>query len=284
MNKMSKYIRLVPLLPKIINEKLIKKIQDLFSKRELFLYFLASRKGKIIDLVIVTGSDSSHFKSQCQFLDSLYLHEPEMLVYVYNLGWTEAQLEYMENTYSRAIIRNFEFNKYPSYFNIKINAGEYAWKPVLYCDLFNELKTNLCWMDAGDFITEPLVWIRRIVDQHGFYSPRSTGDVRKWTHPGTLEYYGFPNNLLHKPNLASGVVAMNYHNERIRQLAEAWKEGALEKRSIAPEGSSRANHRQDQAVLTVLAYKMDLVKGMPTRYYGFDVHRDNDKFPKYLPR
>lgn len=281
MNKVLKYVRLIPLLPKIIDEKLIKKIRELYSKRELFWYFLSSRKAKKIDLVIVTGSDSSHFRSQCQFLDSLYLHEPEMVVYVYNLGWTVEQTEHIKVTYSRAIIRNFEFNKYPSYFNIKINAGEYAWKPVLYCDLFNELKTNLCWMDAGDMVTEPLVWIRRIVDQHGFYSPRSTGDIRKWTHPGTLEYYNFPVNLLDKPNLASGIVAMNYHNKRSRQLAAAWKEGALDKRSIAPEGSSRSNHRQDQAVLTVLAYKMGMVKGMPLRYYGFDVHRDNDKLTKF---
>jgi hypothetical protein len=274
LNKILRYIRLIPLLPKIIDEKLISKLRDLYRKRELFWYWLSFRNTKKIDLVIVTGSDSSHFKSQCQFLDSLYLHEPDISVYVYNLGWTESQMEYMKNTYSKAVIRNFEFEKYPSYFNIKINAGEYAWKPVLYCDLFNELKTNLCWMDAGDIITEPLVWIRKIVDKHGFYSPRSTGDIRMWTHPGTLEYYDFPENQLNKPNLASGIVAMNYHNKKSRQLAEAWKAGALERRSIAPEGSSRANHRQDQAVLTVLAYKMDMVKGMPSRYYGFDVHKD----------
>jgi hypothetical protein len=55
-----------------------------------------------------------------------------------------------------------------------------------------------------------------------------------------------------------------------------WKECAVTKECIAPEGSNRKNHRQDQAVLSVLAHQSGIAKGMPTRPYGFKSHQDID--------
>ena len=37
-------------------------------------------------LVVVTGADSSHFKSLCQFLTSLIKHVPDIKVIVFDLG------------------------------------------------------------------------------------------------------------------------------------------------------------------------------------------------------
>jgi hypothetical protein len=41
---------------------------------------------------------------------------------------------------------------------------------------------------------------------------------------------------------------------RYEELARPWYECALTRQCIAPDGSNRRNHRQDQAALTVLAY------------------------------
>jgi hypothetical protein len=62
----------------------------------------------------------------------------------------------------------------------------------------------------------------------------------------------------------------------VRELINQWKACALTKECIAPAGSSRQNHRQDQAVLSVLAQQYDLTRKIPTKFYGFKIHQDID--------
>jgi len=51
-------------------------------------------------------------------------------------------------------VRLFEFWKYPSYFNISIARGEYAWKPVIIKEVVDEYPLVL-WLDAGISAKEP---------------------------------------------------------------------------------------------------------------------------------
>src|SRR5262249_4791023 len=161
-------------------------------------------------------------------------------------------------------------------FNISVNAGEYAWKPVIFCDILNEFKGLVCWMDAGNLVTEPLTMVRRITTKIGMYSPSSSGIISEWTHPGTLACLNVPDALLSQRNLAGSCVAVSYCNPIAREIANEWKECALTRGCIAPIGSSRKNHRQDQAVLTIIAHKSGITKHMPSRCYGFVCHQDID--------
>ena len=89
-------------------------------------------------------------------------------------------------------------------------------------------------------------------------------------------FSGKEDDKFNKRNLSGGVVGYNANNSKAKLLAERCYNYAKVKECIAPSGSNRSNHRQDQALLTVLAYKFNMVKGMPKKYYGFDVHRDID--------
>jgi hypothetical protein len=131
-------------------------------------------------------------------------------------------------------------------------------------------------MDAGNLVTQPLTWLKKIMNQRGLYVPRSTGCIRDWTHNGTLEYLDVSDDLLHKYNLSTSLVSINYKNRKARKIIEQWKDCALAKECIAPTGSSRANHRQDQAVLTVIAHQSGRIKTMPRGRYGFKVQQDID--------
>ena len=112
---------------------------------------------------MVTGADSSHEKSLVQLLRSVEKHEPDLTVIVYDLGLTRNLKDQLIRDFKRVQLRTFKFDRYPTYFDIKINAGEYAWKPVIVHEVLNEFKCSVCWMDAGNLITGPLFYIKRIV-------------------------------------------------------------------------------------------------------------------------
>lgn len=243
----------------------------------IFFKFFAARislfnPNLLDDFMIVTGADSTHAKSLNQFLSSLLQYEPDIKVVAFDLGLTKHQRQHLENNFPTIEFRTFNYAQYPDYFNIKVNKGEYAWKPVIVSDILNEFKGCVCWMDAGNVITKPLFWLRVMTQKIGMYSPYSSGDIAKWTYPKTLQFLNCSNNLLYRRNLAAGCVAVRYENAQARNIINRWKECALIKDCIAPNGSSRKNHRQDQAVLSVLAYQSGIIQSGVVMYpvmYGF---------------
>ncbi|WP_298883524.1 DUF1647 domain-containing protein [uncultured Polaribacter sp.] len=254
--------------------KLLTEIRTIFLEFRLLFYKFKQ------DLVIVTGSDSSHFKSLLQLLESLKIHEKDTKVIIYDLGITIEEDNILQNIFSNYEVRKFDYDNYPSYFNVKINAGEYAWKPIIINDILNEFKTSVCWLDGGNKVMKPLKSLRKFIELYGFYSPFSKGLISDWTHQKSLEYLNVSNNnlILKQRNLNGACVSANYNNLEVRNVIKKWSECAKNKNCIAPDGSSRENHRQDQAILSTLVYKhiFKIGKKMTYRKFGFKTHQDID--------
>ena len=250
--------------------------KNIVHSLELLPYLFAPSPSAADGLVIVTGADSSHFKSLRQFLASLFAYEPGIRAIAFDLGLSSAEVASLQNNFQDLEIRRFPFEDYPEYFDIRINAGQYAWKPVIVGNLLEEFHGCVCWMDAGNVVTSPLSWLRRITSKHGLYSPWSLGCIADWTHPGTLAALEVPPKMLTRPNLNGACVAVCYENLTARELILRWRACALDKNCIAPPGSSRDNHRQDQALLSVLAHLSGIAQRMPSGFYGFKVHQDVD--------
>ena len=90
----------------------------------------------MLPIAVVTGASQNHIKSLYQFLNTI--DRSITRCYVYDLGLSEESsedLKKIENIY----FRTFDYSKYPSYYNININAGEYAWKPAIINEVTNEL-------------------------------------------------------------------------------------------------------------------------------------------------
>ena len=63
------------------------------------------------------------------------------------------------------------------------------------------------------------------------------------------------------------------------KISNDWFEKCKLKELIAPEGSSRLNHREDQSLLTIICYKYNIVKSLPSSHknFGIIVHQDPGK-------
>jgi len=228
------------------------------------------------DLVVVTGADSSHYRSLRQFLASLRRHEPDVRCIVWDLALDPDQRDELARLHPDMEVRTFDYAAHPDWFWIKVDAGHYAWKPTIVADMMNELRAPLLWLDAGCVVDAPLRWIRRIVAANGFYSPRSVGTLRDWTHPASLRWLQTDPALLDRPNLSGGVVGVDWNHPGARALVDRWKFCASHRECISPEGSHGGNHRQDQALLSVLAHQAGLAGKGPMARYGFRVQQDCD--------
>ena len=249
-------------------------IKAFFKEIEIKSLLQSGKETK--QIVLVTGADQSHSKSLLQFIASVASFEPQSLLIVYNLGFSMEIRKQCEKIHGNIDVKDFDFSKYPSFVNIRVEAGSYAWKPIIINDVMNQYNLPLCWMDAGNVIIEPLRSIRILLHERGFYSPASSGCIRDWTHPKTLAYFKVKKDLLRKRNLNGACIAINPDFDSIRTMINRWRECSLIKECIAPEGSNKLNHRQDQAVLSVLAHQMGIMKKSYDKNLGFCTHQDND--------
>lgn len=226
-------------------------------------------------MLLVSAADSSHFRSLMQFLRSVRRYERHTAVCVFDLGFTAGELGAIHRAFPSYEVRAFDFSAYPEYFDIHVNAGEYAWKPVIVWEALRESNAPVCWMDAGNALVDDLDGLRKALSVNGFYSPYSSETIGMWTHPGTLRYLGLDEAWRSDSrNLNGACIAFDPAREKALRLAKEWRDGALVRDCIAPKGSDRSNHRQDQALLTVLAYRDGLVEGVDHDALGFKTHQD----------
>lgn len=255
-------------------------INDIWETASSWLYnkFIVAtkRNAPLETLHIVTAADSSHGDSLIQLLGSINVHESQATVTVVDMGLSDEQLQYIKHSFPslNLMLSKFPFEKYPSFFNVKVNAGEYAWKPVIIHNSSLETKSRvLLWLDAGDVITGRLIAERHSVVKHGFWSPKSSGTVNQWTHPGLLSKFGFSRKQLRSRNFNGAIIGFCPEDSKAQLLLELWALTAMQKNWIAPEGSNRENHRQDQALLTVLAVALGRIT-RPSRPSRILLHQD----------
>jgi len=229
-------------------------------------------------MILVTGADYTHGRSLRQLLASVRRFEPNMRTIIYDLGLTVGQRLRIRIGFPTFELRRFAWEQYPAHLDIKIRTGEYAWKPVIVWSVLEGAGEPVCWMDAGNILTGPLTELRAAVRKAGFYSPGSRGSVSDWTHPGMLEFFGVDEAWgRNRANLNGACVAFDPAFKAAGALAKKWCDGALNKECIAPEGSDRANHRQDQALLSVLAHIDGMAGTTEHGLLGFLIQQDVER-------
>ena len=205
---------------------------------------------------LLTGANHTHARSLLQCLTSFLEHASHHPVRVYDLGLTPEQRVAVDRLGARFHFfqcRTWSHASCPQFFNINVAAGHYAWKPYLIHAALEELQDTVLWLDAGCCLTGPLDPIEAELRTHGVYSPCSLGRISTWTHPATLAALQCSPAVAQRyPNRSGGVLGCHYDHPAARRLLQTWRDRCSFRDIIAPEGSTRTNHRQDQAVLSVL--------------------------------
>ncbi|ORZ14010.1 hypothetical protein BCR42DRAFT_438949 [Absidia repens] len=237
---------------------------------------------------IVTASSANHLCSLENFLYSLQALRSQVApedfprVVVYNIGMNRTQLPVLDQLRANGLIddvETFDYFKYPRFWDVAINAGEYAWKTGIVNEARIRYGGTLVWLDAGNMVTADFLRnIPSTIKQHGgFWSPRSSYTMGRWTHQGMYDYYGAnARTYARKINCNGAAVGFDTTNSTIvDDIIIPWYQCGLDKNCIAPPGSSRKNHRQDQAALTFLAYKNGHSCSLaPARFDHLQIHRD----------
>ncbi|ORX60423.1 hypothetical protein DM01DRAFT_1342905 [Hesseltinella vesiculosa] len=235
---------------------------------------------------IVTAASANHLCALESLLYNLYDYRAQFPAFpriiVYNLGVNKTtQLPTLHQLRDNGLIDElltFEYDAYPAFWDISASAGEYGWKTAMVYETAKRVGGRLLWLDAGNQITS--AFLSQVIDNiqqgDGFWSPRSAFRMARLTHPGMFDYFqADPNDYARNINCNGAVFGLDASNQTIMDtIIEPWYQCGLDKNCIAPPGSSRKNHRQDQAVLTFLAYRSGHSCQWSHRFFKMQTHRD----------
>lgn len=207
-------------------------------------------------MIIVTGASNNHYKTLIQFLLSLLKNKDNSVetIIVYNLGIDLYKWESIKERFKDAFIyKIFQYDKYPHWYNININAGEYAWKPAIIYETYLEYNNKvIVWMDSGTLIHN-IHNFENIIKEECIHSVLTSGNIKKWTHPTTIRLLNTEDDTLINRN--ASCIGINTNISWVKDFLVEFYTLSCNKNYIAPEGSSRVNHRQDQSIFTILYYK-----------------------------
>lgn len=207
-------------------------------------------------MYIITGASDNHYVTLMNMINSFMKYNNRHKLIIYNLGLEETKWTHIKEKYNHQdfIFKVFDYSKYPEWFNIHIQAGHYAWKPTIIYNTFLEYTDEIIvWMDAGNVINANLQELEDFIIHNYIYSATSGGTIKEWTHPLTIQYLDCTNT--ENQNRNGACLGFNTKIGLVKDFITEFYNCALDKNCIAPEGSSRKNHRQDQSVFTILFYK-----------------------------
>jgi hypothetical protein len=226
-------------------------------------------------LIVVTAASSNHFGALLQMLESL--RQLGARVECYDIGLTDDERRRLPQ-WDGARFYRFEYERYPPHMRVEINAGEYAWKPVIVAEVVERVRRepvvpDVLWADAGCYFHALGPIAGRIASSRGLWVRTSAGVMREWTHPLMFDYLGVSAaEYGERPNADATLVGFGIGSgsaasrETVyRNVILPWRDCAMVKECIAPAGSSRKNHRQDQAVLSYLVHRAGYVFATDTR-------------------
>lgn len=220
-------------------------------------YHPSSQRMTSLKNYIVTAANAKFYKNFCQLMYSFMRCEEykNSTVIFYDLGLDEKQARDIksksEKYFKYVEYRRLNYDAYPEFIQPQYNT--YSWKPIIIHEIFNEKKANIFWLDSANQILRNLSPIWEKMEDFGNYIPFSgSGTLKEWTIQATMDYLSVSTEYFSARNRAGNTCGFSYKNENVRKLVEEWKDLALIRECIRPEGANRSNHRDDQSLLTIL--------------------------------
>ena len=143
------------------------------------------------------------------------------------------------------------------------------------------------WIDAGSLIYDGIDVELKYAKLEGMYVPVSPGTVGQWTHPEMIEFVesmgmtGKVNRT--EGNCSSGHFFMDFTNKTaVNTIFKPFLQCAYTMRCITPRGSSKANHRQEQAGITLFLHNANLVYSANKKHNHIAHFREERRGEEYM--
>ena len=237
-------------------------------------------------ITFVSAADSSHFRSFKQLAMSFKVVYPHGQLHFFDMGLHDDQLDQLQTHFPFVTIHKFDYSRYPAWMNIKVSAGNYGWKAQIIEEIMAASQsTFLAWMDAGNVIDAPLKNELSVALHKGVFVALASETNEFWTHPSCIASMVAPKSDLRRLQISAAGIVFDISRPEIRALIEEWAAKSRDLAFIAPPGSSRANHRQDQAIISLLVCRhMRLTRPFenylgwhwPKDFSNFRIHQDID--------
>eukprot|EP01084_Bolivina_argentea_P155806 271505_1 len=170
-------------------------------------------------LIVVTAASSNHFETLLAFVIMYDKYQRnDTLLIIYDLGLKDYQYLFLKHKLKHLNLKyeweTFEYDRYPSYFNVTIAAGEYAWKPVLIHQVCQKYGGKVFWMDTGSYWTNTthddiLTVLGADRLNISLLAQRSSGDIKRWTHPKMIQYLNYTGSQ-NLANRNGAIIAFDY--------------------------------------------------------------------------
>ena len=204
--------------------------------------------------LVVTAANHRFARTLMQFLLSAERHGEiaHASWAIYDMGLSDADRRQLAARFPWAELRPFRFADYPPH--VGLDAGSYAWKPLIIRDAARGRSGPLLWFDSGTVLKAPLSEALAAVARDGFWGLRSQMPLARKCDPRVLDALQVPLEVRHIREYAAGAVGFDLSTPLGRQLVEDWARHALISEHIVPDGYP-AFHKHDQALLNCLLAK-----------------------------
>ena len=253
------------------------------------------------DVLMITGASDNHEFGSFNCLFSMVLADPYASYMYLDFGLTDKertilfahfdtihQIQIKMKSTGFIAFRKFKWSSFPIWMWLKGNPYRqdgYAWKVIAHMDAAFAWKGITMWHDGGNLIREGLSRELTNVRVDGVYSPPSSGNQKRWTHPDCANFLINHNMVKHfsyrDPNCSSGMIISDWsHRDVVNKVLYPFYQCAYTQKCITPRRSSKENHRQDQAVFSALLNNLKTHRSMKKNYDFHPAYRwefDNDE-------
>jgi len=219
--------------------------------------------------VLVTAADALFFPSLANLIGSVHVWEPDLPIIVFDLGLEPGQRAQLQQCCA-VTLRTFEWSRYPPH--VRPQARTYAWKAALILQVVEEAPDRaVFYEDAGQELRAPLTAVYEAVQREGYFFTTSgfAFPNTKWNHAAAFRHWNVSTEPAHwlptRPEAIGGIVGFRRSSSVGLALLRSWVACNIQVACVAPVGTDRSNHRQDQSALNFVLYRhTELTGHVPT--------------------
>ena len=223
---------------------------------------------------IVTAADHRYHRSLSQLLLSLERHSDDDLprVVIFDLGLTPRDRDRLARRFGWCVVERFEFEAHPPHAR---RLAICAWKPIVIDEAMRRGGGLVLWLDSATIVHEALDPIFDRIARRGVMTLAGQSPIARWCHHDTQRIMNASCDEAAARCRSAGILGFDAFRADVREFVAEWRGFASIEACIDPPGATRANHRYDQAILSLLlvqkgfddiAGEVDISSARPVRW------------------